>query len=93
MNLKDAQLCIDCEWIYALANSCPRCGSAVSFPVARALDHEVHSVAHLARPLPVPSPVTASQRPALVPSNTIAVAAMPEPQPLRGKFTSLLRSA
>ena len=57
MNLRDAQLCIDCEWIYALADSCPRCGSAISFPVARALDHEVHSVAHLARPLPVPSPV------------------------------------
>ena len=93
MNLQDAQLCIDCEWLYALANSCPRCGSSVSYPVARALDRELHSVAHLAKPLPVPAPIAAPARPSLVPSNTVAVAVLADASSREGEFTTLLRSA
>ena len=92
MNLKDAQLCIDCEWIYAHSSHCPRCASSISYPVARALDRELHSVAHLSRPLPVAQVIA---RPALVPGNTVAVAVVAEPlaPPQRGSFTSLLQSA
>jgi hypothetical protein len=39
MNLRESLLCVDCEWLYADATSCPRCGSRVAFPVARAMNH------------------------------------------------------
>ena len=45
MELNHAILCVDCEWLYAQQNSCPRCGSHVAFPLARALDRKTHAVA------------------------------------------------
>lgn len=40
MNLQDAQLCIECEWIFAESAHCTRCGSHVSYPVARRMNAE-----------------------------------------------------
>lgn len=50
MDLKTALLCVDCEWIYAGATSCPRCGSHVAFPVARAMDHDQAAVGRYLTP-------------------------------------------
>ena len=50
MNLKEAQLCVDCEWLYALGSHCPRCGSHVSFPLARAIDGQQSLLPHLNEP-------------------------------------------
>jgi hypothetical protein len=101
MNLQDAQLCIDCEWIYADARTCPRCGSGVGYPVARALDRQLHSVVHLARPVPVPALVRplAPLAPIapiapLAPLVTAAAAAVrDELEPRRARVTGALRSA
>jgi len=40
MNLRDALLCIDCEWLYSASTHCPRCGSQVAYPVARAMNDD-----------------------------------------------------
>ena len=56
MNLEDAVLCIDCEWVYSALEhpaDCPRCQSRVRFPLARKMNEALHSVAHLARPMRV----------------------------------------
>ena len=63
MNLREAQLCVDCEWLYADSTICPRCGSHVAFPVARAMNHSVSVVARFAAPRRLPAAVA---RPALV---------------------------
>jgi uncharacterized paraquat-inducible protein A len=44
MELNHALLCVDCEWLYAHHSSCPRCGSQVAFPLARALDRRTQAV-------------------------------------------------
>lgn len=44
MDLRNALLCVECEWLYADSTSCPRCGSRVAFPVARAMDHDQSAV-------------------------------------------------
>ena len=66
MNLQDAQLCIDCDWLYSYASSCPRCGSHVSYPVARAMDQNRGAVERMewpqmAKPEPLPAPIPISQ--------------------------------
>jgi hypothetical protein len=58
MNLCHALLCVDCEWIYAETASCPRCGSRVAFPVARAMNHSLAPVARFAAPRPLPALAT-----------------------------------
>lgn len=57
MNLQDALLCIDCDWLYSYASSCPRCGSHVSYPVARAMDKNLAAVERMEWP-----PATAQVR-------------------------------
>jgi len=52
MDLRNALLCVECEWLYADSTSCPRCGSRVAFPVARAMDHDQAAVG---RYLPPPA--------------------------------------
>jgi hypothetical protein len=54
MDLRTALLCVDCEWIYADATSCPRCGSHVAFPVARAMDHDQAAVGRYLKPKRAP---------------------------------------
>ncbi len=55
MNLKEALLCIDCEWLYAQCSHCPRCGSHVSYPLARAIDGRQSVLPHLVKPRPRPT--------------------------------------
>jgi hypothetical protein len=50
MNLSEAQLCIDCEWVYPVASHCPRCGSQVAYPVARAMDRNPAVMSRMAEP-------------------------------------------
>jgi hypothetical protein len=71
MNLQDALLCIDCDWLYAFASSCPRCGSHVSYPIARAMDQNRGAVERMEwsaaaavdeKPLPAPIPILQGKR-------------------------------
>ena len=50
MNLREALLCVDCEWIYADSTTCTRCGSRVAFPVARAMNHNASVVLRFRAP-------------------------------------------
>jgi hypothetical protein len=94
MNLQDAQLCIECEWIYADSRTCPRCGSGVGYPVARALDRQLHSIAHLSRPMPVPALVRPlAPVPVPVLATAAASAVRDEIEPRRVRVTGALRSA
>lgn len=98
MNLQDAQLCIECEWLYADSRTCPRCGSGVGYPVARALDRQLHSIAHLSRPMPVPAlvrPLAPVHVPVPVPilATAAASAVRDEIEPRRVRAAGGLRSA
>jgi len=54
MDLRDAVLCVECEWIFDHASHCPRCGCQVTFPIARAMDRRLGAVGRLSRPVPPP---------------------------------------
>lgn len=54
MNLQEAVLCVECEWIFDHASHCPRCGCHVIFPVARAMDRRLAAVGGLPQPAPPP---------------------------------------
>jgi hypothetical protein len=54
MNLQEAVLCVECEWIFDHASHCPRCGCHVIFPVARAMDRRLAAIGGLSQPAPPP---------------------------------------
>lgn len=69
MNLADAVLCIDCEWIYSSLESpqqCPRCQSRVGFPLARKMNDARHSVTHLSRPMGIVQISNSARKPATI---------------------------
>jgi hypothetical protein len=80
MNLKEALLCVDCEWLFEQATNCPRCGSQVTYPLARAMDRRLAAVGCMARPVPPPRLVP---RPATLPppATPAAVLDVPEAEP------------
>ena len=80
MELKNAILCIDCEWVYAQRTTCPRCGSHVAFPISRALAPSEVGPREAVRPLfLVPNPmdnVAEFYRPVSAPVAAYAPAAL-----------------
>ncbi len=59
MDLRDAVLCVECDWIFDHATHCPRCGCSVTFPIARNLNRRLAAVARLPRPTPPPARLVA----------------------------------
>jgi len=55
MTLREALLCVDCEWLYAESAHCPRCGSRVAYPLARAMNQDDSAVGGFLAPRRAPA--------------------------------------
>jgi hypothetical protein len=71
MNLQEAVLCVECEWIFDHSSHCPRCGCQVIFPVARAMDRRLAALGGLQQPAAPAPRLVGRASPRAIPSREL----------------------